>query len=302
MTPDAIPPPYASPSEGRGRPEQPRVRPADTDDVDAILTLIARHFPRSAIRPDEWRRLFAHGWGSGRGIGWVLDRGGEVVGFLGAIHADRTIGGRTERCCNLTTMCVDTDHRAMAPFLIMAASRLRDCTVTDLSPRPSVLALLERTGFSRLDDGKLIVPWLPAARTPTGVTVDTDVGRIRAALDGDHRRILDDHAPYGCQPVLLRTPEGTCFALVKRRVLRRIVPLSEVLYASVPDRLSVHIAAVVRAVAPCQRTVGVMADRRLFGTAPPRGFAVKSPAAYRSTRLTPEAIDNLYTELVLLPM
>ncbi len=285
------------------RPPPARVRPAVRDDIPAILPLIERHFGTRIDRA-AWQRLFDYGWGEKPNLGWVLDQNGRIVGFLGAIHAEREIDGRPERFCNLTTMCVDPDHRAMAPFLVMAAARLPGCTVTDLSPRLSVRHLLEKAGFTPLDPARLIIPpLLNAASLVHGrPAITCDAGRIRPALDPPLRRILDDHLPYGCLPVLLQRDGRHCLLLAKRRTLRRVVPLSEILFASAPDVLTRCIDAVAWTLAARQRTLAVSADSRLFGTAPPRGIRLTGVAMVRSLRLQPGRIDNLYSELVLLPM
>ncbi|WP_448187846.1 GNAT family N-acetyltransferase [Azospirillum sp. sgz301742] len=285
------------------RPMPARVRPAGPEDAEAILPLIERHFG-TGINRDLWRRLFECSWSGGtQECGWVLDQGGRIVGFLGAVYAERDIDGRPQRFCNLTSMCVDVEHRGMAPFLIMAAARRTDCTVTDLSPRPSVLRLLEKAGFTLLDPGKLIIPPLLNAGTLAhgrpAITCDPD--RIRLELDQPMRRILDDHVPYGCLALLAQRDGGRCLLVVKRRTVRR-VPLSEILFASAPDFLARHIDAIAWTLTVRQRTLAVSGDRRLFGDAPPRSFFLKSISMVRSTRLTREQIDNLYTELVLLPI
>lgn len=286
------------------RPPAPaRVRPAVPEDAEAILPLIERHLG-TGIGRDVWRRLFDIPWNGGTPeCGWVLDQGGRIVGFLGAVHAERDVDGRPERICNLTSMCVDVEHRGMAPFLVMAAARRTDCTVTDLSPRPSVLRLLERAGFTLLDPGKLIVPpLLNAATLRHGrPAITCDPQRIRPELEEPLRRTLDDHAPYGCLAVLAQQDGRRCLLVVKRRTVRH-VPLSEILFASDPEFLARHIERIVWTLVARQRTLAVSGDGRLFGTTPPRSFFLTSISMVRSTRLTREQIDNLYTELVLLPI
>ena len=280
-----------------------RVRPAGQGDVEAICDLIARHFGKR-IRRDEWRRLFDYRWGAGApDHGWVLDQEGHIVGYLGAIYAEREIDGQVERICNLTSMCVDATHRAMAPFLIMAAVRRGDCTVTGLSARPSVFRILERAGFAPLDPGKLVVPPLfnlfGLARGRPSFEWDPD--RMRPELDGTALRILDDHLSYGCQCLLARYDDRRCLLVVKRRILR-ILPVSEILFATDRDFMTEHIEAVTWAIIVRQRTLAVMADRRLYGNGAPAAIFLKSPSLFRSRRLEAHQIDNLYSELVLLPM
>jgi hypothetical protein len=47
-----------------------------------------------------------------------------------------------------------------------------------------------------------------------------------------------------------------------------------------------------------------MADMRLFQALEPRGVCIRQrhPALFRSSRLKPEEVDKLYSELVLLPI
>jgi Predicted molecular chaperone distantly related to HSP70-fold metalloproteases len=290
-----------SPRLARARP-----RPAQPDDVDSICDLLERHF--GGITRSEWQKLFQYSWSAEKpDCGWVLDAGGEterrLVGFVGTVYSERTVNGRAERLCNLTSLCVDEEYRAMAPLLLAAVIRRRDVTLTCLTPAPSVCVMLKAAGFAPLDTGKLIVP--PFANLfglLKGLPkIECGAARIRDRLDDEQRRILDDHVPYGCLPVLVSRGDRRCFLLAKRRV-RQHLPISEILFASDADVLARNMEAITWAIVAHQRTGALMCSRRLFGDSPPAGMINERPSLFRSQRITPGQIDHLYSEFVLLPI
>ena len=85
---------------------------------------------------------------------------------------------------------------------------------------------------------------------------------------------------------------------------KRGLALSELLYCSAPHILVRHLERAKLAILRRQRSVALMADARLFPAGLPRGVRIsrKDPALFRSSLLEPKELDNLYSELVLLPI
>ncbi|WP_448206890.1 hypothetical protein [Azospirillum sp. sgz302134] len=279
-----------------------RIRAVEPRDFDAICDLVGRHFDR--LTRDEWQRLFKYQWtGSSSNHGLVIDAQGSIVGFVGMLYSDRIIDGRVERFCNLTSLCVDSAYRAMTPLLIMASARQRDTTITCLTPCPIVCKIMEKAGLTLLDTERMFIPPVANLRGLARgfLRFETDPARIRPQLDEAQRQILDDHLPYGCVPVLARRGDRRCLLIVKRRK-RFNVPVSEILHASDPDFLSDHIEAIGWRLMPLQKTLLISCSRRLFGKAVPLGYGLKRKGFFRSRTVTREHIDNLYSEIVVLPI
>ena len=80
------------------------------------------------------------------------------------------------------------------------------------------------------------------------------------------------------------------------------VPLSEVLFCSNPDLLRCHLERVKLGILWHDKSIALLGDQRFFGAKAPFGLRFEAPKYYRGGSLTPQQLDNLYTEIVLLPI
>jgi acetoacetyl-CoA synthetase len=177
-------------------------------------------------------------------------------------------------------------------------------TYTSLTPAPPTQRTLEALGFAILERHVLLFPPGLNAETLWRSRVDIDVNdrTVRASLGQAERRIYDDHAPYDCLHMTARDAGGTAYLVVKRR-LRRMrsarIPLSQILYCSAPDVLTRNLERIKLAIMWQQKTFGIAMNERLFPKAP-RAIREKDIALYRSPGFTPNELDLLYSEFVLL--
>jgi acetoacetyl-CoA synthetase len=149
------------------------------------------------------------------------------------------------------------------------------------------------------------------AKTLWRSRVDIDVNHrtVRASLEQAERRIYDDHAFYDCLQMTARDAGGTAYLVVKRRLrplnrLRRVarsdrIPISQILYCSAPDVLARNLERIKLAIMRHQKTFGIAINERLFPNAP-RAIREEAIAQYRSPGFTPNELDELYSEFVLL--
>jgi len=126
---------------------------------------------------------------------------------------------------------------------------------------------------------------------------------VRGSLGRAERRIYDDHASYDCLHMTARDAGGTAYLVVKRR-LRRVawsarIPFSQILYCSAPDVLARNLERIKLAIMWQQKTLGIAMNERLFPKAP-RAIRREDIAQYRSAVFTPNELDLLYSEFVLL--
>jgi acetoacetyl-CoA synthetase len=138
------------------------------------------------------------------------------------------------------------------------------------------------------------------------VDIDVNDQTVRASLGQAERRIYDDHAPYDCLHMTARDAGGTAYLVVKsRRRLRRVrsagIPFSQILYCSAPDVLARNLERIKLAIMRQQKTFGIAMNERLFPTAP-RAIRREEIAQYRSPVFTPNELDLLYSEFVLLDL
>jgi len=281
----------------------PRVRPARAEDAERVCRFLAT--PR--MPATAWRPLFEHAWSAGwegAAKGYLLVVGEErIVGFLAVTGAERRSGGRIARVWNLGIWSVIPDYRAWSLLLLQAATADLDATYTDLTAVPAVGRVLQRMGFQPLDREMRLMP--PFASLSTlhrrGALVEADPVKVRALLGEADRRVFDDHAPYPCLQLALLAEGRVAHIVLKRRVKRRI-PVSWLMRCGDPVLLTAHLERVKLAALVRQRTLALVADARLLGAARPVGIALARPVWFRSPTFTAADLDNLYSELVLLPI
>lgn len=279
------------------------IRPAAATDAEAICGFLHRELNR-AILPPQWQALFTLPWTSAPDYGHLMEADGQIVGYVGGIVSEREIAGRGEIVCNLTSWCVSAGYRAgLAPIsLLMPYLRRKDQTLTSLTPGKTATPIFKRLGFQVLDEGKIISPPFCDPRTILARgRILSDVDAIRNRLAADHRLLLDHHAPLGCGMFLVVRPQGYAFLIVKRRV-KMGIPLSEVLLCTDAGLAAPLLERLKLRILLCQRTVALVADRRIFGAHQPHGLAIARQTLFRSERVAPDSLDNLYSEIAILPI
>ena len=294
--------PMRVPGERRASRLPPDIRPARAADIERLCVFLHRGF--GARIPVAWRPLFDYRWLDEKpNLGFMLVTGGEIRGFIGMLYARRLFQGKAALVCNLSSFYVHPDYRGWSFALL--AHALRDETVcyTSFTPSPTVTHMCEAMGFSYLDRNKIILPPLLNASTLRwpSARIISNPEQVRALLDGEQRRIFDDHAPYDCLQVVLQSGSERAYLVVKRRKIGRF-PVSDLLYCSAPALVARHLERVKLAIIWRQRSVALTAEAGLFGALRPRGKVIRQPMLFRSSILQAHELDKLYSELVLLPL
>lgn len=281
----------------------PVARNVTRDDFDRVIPLLTTHLDPSLDRA-TWRRIFDYRWqGSQDSCGSILVDEDRVVGFLGLIFSERMVNGRTVPFCNITSLVVEPEYRSTTLFLLNPVRRLKDHTITDLTPNAAVCRLLEGLGFQELDRKMaLLLPFRNAVSTRR-VFFTHDPEEIRGELHENDVIILRDHQTYTqCRYFLLREGNTRCF-LVYTVVTSLRRPYCHIHYVSNPELFGRWSGLVRRELVRHSAAPYVLLDGR---------FAHRLPAfacwvlpftwrkMYRSPSLNPEQVDNLYSELVLL--
>src|SRR6516164_7747929 len=283
------------------------VRPTTPADTAEICDLLEHGFVGSGIAAEDWRPLCTTNWLADKPRGFVLTDGGRIVGHVGTIYVQREINGKTGIVCNHTGFYIAPAYRGrgLGATLSAAASRDEGITYTSLTPAPVTQRVLEAAGWAILEQHLLLFPPGLNAETLWQSRVDIDVNdrTVRASLGQAERRIYDDHAPYDCLHMTARDAGGTAYLVVRRRV-RRVrwsagIPFSQILYCSAPDVLARNLERIKLAIMWQQKTFGIAMNERLFPQMP-RAIKREDIAQYRSAVFTPNELDLLYSEFVLL--
>ena len=289
------------------------VRPTTPADTAEICDLLEHGFVGSGIAADGWRPLCTTNWGADNPTrGFVLTDGGRIVGYLGTLYSEREINGKTGIVCNYSSYYVAPAYRGrgLAQTLVAASARDERITYISHTPAPPTRRALESLGFAILDRGVLLLPLGLNAETLWQSRVDIDVNdrTVRASLGQAERRIYDDHASYDCLHMTARDAGGTAYLVVKRRLVKRRVrrlawtakvPFSQIMYCSAPDVLARNLERIKLAIMWQQKTFGIAMNERFLPKAP-RAIRQEAIAQYRSPVFTPNELDLLYSEFVLL--
>ena len=283
------------------------IRPATYADRAAVRHLLHTGFPDIPIT--AWDRLFDYGWTAAPPThGLVLEVDHEIVGFLGALYAERTIGGKTDQVCNLTSWYIAPAYRGWGAAMLSTVLAVEPRpTYTVLTAAPLPKALCQAMQFREVVDASVALPpfWqLPTlSRRPE---ISFRPQELRPYLTVREQRILDDHARTDCLHVLVRAGDEQAYMVVKRRRYRLHrwlprVPASKVLYCSAPHVVAAHLEWVKLAILLRQGTLALVVSARWFA-APPHGLRVDSRMLIQSTVFEPCELDLLYSEVCLLPV
>lgn len=281
-------------------PTEVSVHPAVPGDFAEVRGLLQRLDPGRST--ERWRPIFDHGWRRPDDpVGFLLrDARGRPVGYLGTILSERTIDGRRERFCNLTSWVVEDAHRGAGALLALALRRLPPCTLTSFTPNAHTVPIFTRLGLAVLDDHWTILPPTLALRPGPPCRVLYDLDALRRRLGEEEARILEDHRPHA-RHLLAEDRDGACYVVY---TLRRRWRLRAARLHYLGDR------AVFRR---CWRTVqrGLLArhgallleaDARLLADLAIPGSLRKRMGMPRLCRsaLRPEQVTDLYSEVILL--
>jgi len=256
----------------------------------------------SSIPPETWRRLFSYRWtGAEDYAGYGLFDNEEPVGFLGLLFSMRLVHGKQERFCNVTSWTVADSHRHQALTLLAPLMRLQDHTITNLTSTATVQAIFTRLGFRPLDTHVRVAWPLPRWRTPSGLLVESRTDVIAESVSADLRAVVEDHRPFAYQ-VLLRW--GARVGLVVYTVGgRHGLRTARIHHVEDAELLGSALGPLQRFLAHRNRVRLVQMDGRLWPSPPPSWTTLSAlpvPRLYRSKRLAPADVSNLYTEMVLL--
>jgi hypothetical protein len=278
-----------------------RVRPDMFDEIYRELLLLLD--PRKPV--EEFRRIFEYPWRTDEDyVGFALFDGRQVAGFIGLIFSELVVENRPERFCNVTSLIAKKTHGAEAALLLFPLRTLREYTITNLTCNHTAYRLFSRLGFSVLDERRTIL-YPSRASFSSGRaaewTVVHEAEEIRPHLGPEHQRILDHHIPYA-EHLLVRRGERYCY-IVLTLGRYRLFPSARIHFVSDQAVLAESWPTVQRSLWRRHRAVLAQCDSRLLrGVVLPgsRPTAMSIPRLYRSDRLRPEQIPNLYSELILL--
>jgi len=280
-----------------------KVRPAVATDIETVCRLLHEQMNRRLL-PERWRRITSYDWLQDKpDYGRVVDDGGRIVGFVGSVYADREIAGRQERVVSMSSWYLDKAYRGQGLGFELMGSATADesMTYTMITVSPRNLAMLPKLGYRILDHDRYV--WSAADGRASGLAIEQDVARILERVGPMQRRMLRDHASLPVRPVLISSADGNCLAVFSVKKKGEEVTYFDAMHLSDPGFFAAHAQAIADALLPAGKAV-LAVDRRLLAGHPADGRVESIPVAryYKSQRLEPSEVDNLYSELLLLDL
>jgi len=280
-----------------------KVRPAIAADIETVCRLLHEQMNRRLL-PERWRRITTYGWLQDKpDFGRVADDGGRIVGFVGSVYADREIAGRRERVVSMSSWYLDKAYRGQGlGFELMGSATADDsATYTMITVSPRNLAMLPKLGYRILDHDRHV--WSASGRPVAGLDIEQDVGRILERIDASRQLMLRDHAGLPVRPVLISTRDGSCLAVFSVKKKGEDVTYFDALHLSDPCFFAAHAQSIADSLLPPGKAV-LAVDRRLLADHKADGAVEPIPVAryYKSQRLAPSEVDNMYSELLLLDL
>ncbi|MGE2731092.1 hypothetical protein ACQI4F_16550 [Mycolicibacterium vaccae] len=236
--------------------------------------------------------------------GFMIRDGQRVVGTLLALYSERVVAGRTERFCNLGSWCVLPEYRSRSISLLNALLAQDGYHFTVLSPDERSQEVLTWLKFRALDTSAALVPHLPWPTSPGATRISADPEVIERTLEGPELRLYRDHVHALAARHLMVTRDGeTCYVMYRESRHKSGLVLAVILHVSNPTVFHRALPALTRHLLLRRGIVASLIELRFIDRKPRFSFALsRRPKMYRSASLDGEQIDDLYSELVCVPM
>jgi hypothetical protein len=282
----------------------PTLEPIRDSDLPAFCRFLTEHLS-SARSAEQWAEAFQQGWGRTKPNNGFLIRDQErIVGGIGAIYAERTIRGRPEQFCNITSWCVLEAYRAQSMRLAMAVVSQPGFHFTDLTPTEVVSKTLQFLKFKPMNERHAVwpnFPW-PFSRL-AGVRVIADPDGIEKVLSASDAKAFRDHRKFPwLRHAAVGRPGAFCHVVWKPNRLKGTRGAMVLAFSDVELFLRNRLALGAHLLR--RGYLYTRVESRLLPRLPTlsrelTGFRNK---VFRSDTLSDADISNLYSEIVALDL
>ena len=278
------------------------VEEAGAGDFEGVLPLL-RQLGADHITDERWKRIFERHWaGAHNHFGYVLRRGGEIEGFLGAIFSRRTIDGVSFKFCNMTSWIVQPGARGASLQLLAPLLKLADHTITNFTPSQSVARVLAAMRFTEIQREQVVLFAMPSMkRPPRGWRMTMEVDDIANRVGESDALILSDHGGFECHHLLMESDAGYCYVVLKLMRRGRLT-FARPHYVSDPALFDQYIDHARLRIALSLRVAGLIVEDHYLAShkAHSRRLPPDSRWFVRRASTAPAHIDTLYSEMILL--
>jgi hypothetical protein len=235
-------------------------------------------------------------------FGYALRRGERIVGVVLLIFTRMEEAGASFVRCHVTSWYVEPDCRPLASMFFSRGLKMKDVAYINVSAGAWTRPIIEAQGFSKYSDGQFGAPTFLAALAPqrerdVRVIDVAEAGTL--ACDPFERRLLEDHASYGCIAVWCVAGDEAFPFVFHRRPMKGLVSGAQLVYCR-------DLESFVRFARPLARFLlarGVLA-MEVDANGPVEGLigfyrAGRSPRFFKGRR--PRQGDLAYTQMAMCP-
>jgi hypothetical protein len=280
------------------------LKKASADDFSSVYGLFL-DFNDHNLSRENWNQLFKPHWDYDEGYyGYILLEDNLPIGFLSTIFSQRLINNKYYRFCNLSSWIVKDGYRNRSLYMIQPLLKLKNYTITLLTPSEITEQVFAKLGYKQLDSGIRILLPIPQfggyLKNKLQIIFDRKV--IKGLLNDNELKIFHDHAEFNCIHAMICSYTGHCY-MIMRKIIRKQIPFAYIHYVSnfevfnqMIDRLRISLAMKLK-------VIGIIIDERFVHDCNMR-FFIKYPrvSMYKSPDLEPKDIDSLYSEYFLLDL
>ncbi|NNJ74184.1 MAG: hypothetical protein HKP56_03415 [Anderseniella sp.] len=285
------------------------IRPARSDDIDEIITLLHIHMNRRISR-ERWKQLFTYSWITDKpDFGRVATATNRIVGYLGAIYSDRMVDGEVVRYVNPNSWYMEKAARREVKGISggLGLELMHDLTRDEnlhfhinTSSRLTT-ALLRRAGFRVLDQSKLVWSRSASNKLLERFEVIQDIGTISSIVDAKWRQVIEDHRTWPVSPLLVRSQGQVLFMMIATSTKGDDEVWHDVMSCSDPALLATWGQSIADLILQHHSSRFACDVRFCNGPADGAQTVELDVARYfKSKALAPHHFDHLYSEIQLL--
>lgn len=287
-----------------------QIRLATAEDTEQICHLLHAKM-NNRIPVDRWRNLMSYAWLDEKpDFGRVVESGGQILGFCGMLYSDRLLGSsaqslRKERMVSMSSWYLDKSLRGKGLGRDMLISAVSDPSLTysTLTNSKKPLAIVEALGFKVLERQRYIWKKSCNKTVATALNVVRDPIEIAKRVSRMQRQLLDDMHGLPLTPVLLTIDHHLLFMFFSVKSKGADVIWFDLMYASDLEVFSECAQLLADRLLPDATSV-LAADSRFVKHASKNAVLENLPVSryFISSRVEPDEIDHLYSELQLLDL
>ena len=283
----------------------PTLEPIRDEDLPEFCRFLRENLSRERS-VEEWAKAFAQDWCPSKpNNGFLIRHQGRIVGGIGAIYAERSVRGRLERFCNITSWCVLDAFRAQSMRLAMAVAAQPGFHFTDLTPTEVVSKTLQFLKFKPMNERHAIWPNLPWPLVRLGgIRVLSDPAQIGRLLGPDDAKAYRDHRhlPW-LRHLAVGVTDAWCYVVWKRTRLKGITG-AVIIALSDAELFLRYRMALGSYLLVHHGLLYTRVESRLLPRLPALSIELLGyrSKVFRSDTLTAADMSNLYSELVALDL